>query len=50
MICDRCGEPIKGEAEVIPAHAPSGAAPDIYLHPYPCHPTVPRQTAPADRW
>lgn len=50
-ICDRCDKPIKGTPREIPAHAGSGAAPNIVLHPHPCYPSRPRQTAPAGcRW
>jgi hypothetical protein len=48
-ICDRCDELIEGEAREIPVDSPSGAAPNIVIHPYPCHPTVPRQSAPVGR-
>ncbi|MFJ3021501.1 hypothetical protein ACIPH4_11185 [Streptomyces tendae] len=46
-ICDACGELIEGGARKIAVHSPSGAAPDLWVHPYPCKPSPRRQTYPA---
>ncbi|NUS79136.1 MAG: hypothetical protein HOV70_23455 [Streptomyces sp.] len=48
-ICDACGELIEGGARKILVDMPSGAAPDLWVHPYPCKPSQPRQTYPARR-
>jgi hypothetical protein len=46
-ICDACGGLIEGGARKITVDTPSGAAPDVYVHPFPCKPSPPRQTYPA---
>ncbi|MET7321538.1 hypothetical protein [Streptomyces sp. NPDC005549] len=46
-ICDCCGGLIEGGARKLPVHSGSGAAPDVYVHPFPCQPSPPRQTYPA---
>lgn len=48
-ICDACGGLIEGGARKITVDAPSGAAPDLWVHPYPCKPSPPRQTYPSGR-
>lgn len=47
VICDHCDKPINGTPVEIPVDSPSGAAPNVFLHPHGCRPAVPRQTAPA---
>jgi hypothetical protein len=46
-ICDTCGGLIEGGAQKITIDSPSGAAPDVYVHPYACKASPPRQTYPA---
>lgn len=46
-ICDRCGGLIEGGARKMAVHSGSGAAPDVYVHPYPCQASPPRQTYPS---
>lgn len=46
MICARCDAPIQGTPRRIVVDSPTGAAPDIYVCPTPCQPSMPRQTAP----
>lgn len=48
-ICDCCGGLIEGGAVKVAVHSPTGAAPDLWVHPDPCKPSPPRQTAPARR-
>ncbi|MGV9988602.1 hypothetical protein [Streptomyces olivaceus] len=45
-ICDRCGGLIEGGAQKWIVDTPSGAAPDLWVHPFPCEPHPPRQTYP----
>lgn len=47
--CDTCGLPIEGEPRKIVVDSPSGAAPDLYVHRYPCKAIPQRQTYPAGR-
>ncbi len=47
MICAYCDKPIEGEPRAIIPDTASGAAPTVYVCPYPCRPAVPRQTAPS---
>ena len=46
MICDRCDRPIEGEPEEIPVHTPTGAAPNLTVHPGGCR-AAPRQSTPS---
>ncbi|MET9255400.1 hypothetical protein ACGFZL_24355 [Streptomyces sp. NPDC048182] len=46
-LCDRCGEPIEGEAKPIAPDSGSGAAPTVYVHPHPCRSAAPHPTAPS---
>ncbi|MEU3426580.1 hypothetical protein [Streptomyces gardneri] len=32
ILCDRCGEPIKGEVKKVPVFSASGARPDMQVH------------------
>lgn len=48
-ICDACGGLIEGGARKVAVHSGSGAAPDVYVHPYPCKASPPRTTYPARR-
>ncbi|WP_210872823.1 hypothetical protein [Streptomyces tagetis] len=44
--CDTCGPPIQGKPHVIIIDSPSGATPNLTIHPEPCRTNPPRHTTP----